>query len=116
MVWWGGANWPTVEANLCMLQVAVEISSDGTVRCIALPPSLSPPPSPTLTVAEIVKVNLQQCNFDVVMETAFPHLLLAHYRNQLLFLFVPEAILALCCRGDQDCSTGERAWLWLDRL
>ena len=93
-----------------MLLVAVEISSDGTVRCTGHPPSLylSPTPSSTITMADVVKLNLQQCSFDVVMETGFLRLLLAHYRNQLLFLFVPEAMLALCCHGDQASSTGER--------
>lgn len=110
VVQWGGPTRPTVEANLRMLLVVVEISSDGSVRCAGPPPSLClpPTPSPAPTMADLVQLNLQQHTFDVIMETGFLRLLLAHYRNQLLFLFVPEAMLVLCCHGDQASSTGER--------
>ena len=51
-------------------------------------------------------MKLEKSNYSLIAEIAFIHLMLAHYRNQLLYLFVPEAMLALSLPSDMPCSTG----------
>ena len=58
------------------------------------------------TIQEAVKMKLEKSNYELITEIALVHLMLAHYRNQLLHLFVPEAMLALSLPGDMPCSTG----------
>lgn len=51
-------------------------------------------------------MDLGRTDYETIVKIAFVHLLLGHYRNQLLFLFLPEAILALSLHGHMPCSTG----------
>ena len=56
-------------------------------------------------------MKLAKSDYGLITEVSFVHLLLAHYRNQLLHLFVPEAMLALSLHDNQPCNTGVRGGL-----
>ena len=49
-------------------------------------------------------MKLAKPDYELITEVAFVHLLLAHYRNQLLHLFVPEAMLALSLHDNEPCN------------
>ena len=55
---------------------------------------------------EVVKLKLAKSDYELIMDVSFVQLLLARYRNQLLHLFVPEAMLALSLHDNQPCNTG----------
>ena len=60
-------------------------------------------------VEQLKELRLSDGDCDSVKEVGFKHLLLSHYRNQLLHWFIPEAMLALSLSdsGDNDTSIGE---------
>lgn len=98
----GGEN---LEFALTTLSGSLEIVDD-----IIRPLQLTPP----LEVRghgmrEILKMELKEVESQKVMGVAFSRLLLSHYRNQLLHLFVEEAILALSLSCCLPCAEGKNA-------
>ena len=96
------------------MALVVEEKNDDLVR-----PHLLAQSAPTVAAAVSEKrqkgvehakeLRLSEDECDAVKDVGFKHLLLSHYRNQLLHWFVPEAILALSLShsGDNDTDTGE---------
>lgn len=101
-----------VKRALQTLSVAlvVDEDNDNLVR-----PHLLAQSAPTATVAvsekrrrgvECVKeLRLSKGECDAVKDVGFKHLLLSHYRNQLLHWFAPEAMLALSLSHTSDNCT-----------
>ena len=60
-----------------------------------------------VTMKEVGELRLGDDELTSIMEVGFKHMLLSHYRNQLLHWFVPEAMLALSLssNGDYDTTT-----------
>ena len=98
-----------VASGLKMLYMSVEVTEDNVVRAQGghLHCELSRSPKRQHRIEEVVKMELNRTDFDLIIELSFIHLMLAHYRNQLLHLFVPEAMLALCLRRDTPTNIGK---------
>lgn len=95
-----------VSSGLKMLTNVVSLSSDNIVT-IAIPDGL-PEPKETITpnaISELLCSKMDTNSFNLLAETAMPYLRLAYYRNQLLHLFVKDAILALCLAPESDYGT-----------
>ena len=54
------------------------------------------------SISEVMASQLERVEFSQLCEVAFVHLHLAHYRNQLLHLFVEDAMLSLCITPEMD--------------
>jgi glycerol-3-phosphate O-acyltransferase len=86
-----------VSSGLNMLHENVNLSSDNFVT-LSTPDSL-PNPGQTVrlsSMSEVLRDQVDSVCFFQLSEAAMTHLHLAHYRNQLLHLFVKDAMLALC--------------------
>ena len=92
-----------------MLYTSLEVTEDNIVRAQGgrLLSELSHSPRRQCRIEEVVTMELSRTDLDLITEISFVHLLLAHYRNQLLHLFVPEAMLALCLHRDTPTDIGE---------
>ena len=101
----------TVESSLRLLSTAIEVTEDEIVRPKTHPASPSRSTSSLQDVWELAKMDMEKQYFDRVVETGYVHLLLAHYRNQLLHLFVPEALVAMSLHGNTPCDRGGRHFL-----
>ena len=72
------------------------LSSALEVSDLIRPLQFSLPPGPRgIGIGEVVKMEVSVEETRQVLELAFSRLLLSHYRNQLLHLFLAEAMLAL---------------------
>lgn len=91
-----------VESGLKMLSVALTVNSDNLVQVRSgfSHDQAHPRQRQRPTLAEVILVQLPSEELDSIKQDAFFHLLLAHYRNQLLHLFVMEAMMALSLRGN----------------
>lgn len=81
-------------------------------------PHLHAPPTPSansagkkggrLSLSEVQKLRLVPEEYEEIKEIGCKHLLLSHYRNQLLHWFVSEAMLALSLspNGQHDTKVG----------
>ena len=86
-----------VESGLKMLSVALTVDSDNLVKVRSGLPHehahTRPQQRPSLKEVNLIQLPSEE--LDLLKQEAFFHLLLAHYRNQLLHLFVTEAMMAL---------------------
>lgn len=81
-------------------------------------PHLHAPPTPSadsagkkgerLSLSDVQKLGLAPEEYEEIKEIGCKHLLLSHYRNQLLHWFVSEAMLALSLslNGQHDTEIG----------
>ena len=101
-----------------MLYTSLEVTEDNVVRARGgrLLSELLRSPRRQRTIEEVVTMELNRADLDLVTELSFLHLLLAHYRNQLLHLFVPEAMLALCLHRDTPTDIGKAQCCLVPRL
>ena len=100
-----------VKRALQTLSVALVIDEDtSTVR-----PHLHAPPTPAaasddhirkghLSLNEVKELRLSPEECEGIKDISFKHLLLSHYRNQLLHWFVPESMLALSLSLNGTCD------------
>lgn len=99
-----------VRRALKTLSVAVVVDEDAsTVR-----PHLHVPPPPDSatkrdvsglpSLKQVQDMHLESKECERVKETGVKHLLLSHYRNQLLHWFVPDAMLALSLSLSGSCE------------
>lgn len=56
-------------------------------------------------ITEIMRNQIDSSCFSHLSQTAMTYLRLAYYRNQLLHLFVEDAMLALCLAPERDYGT-----------
>lgn len=89
----------------------MEVTEDQIVRPKACPPSST---SHRQTIQEVAKSEIEKLDLDAILDSGFTCLILAHYRNQLLYLFVLEAMAALSLRGNTPCDRG-RQWIVFGR-
>lgn len=54
------------------------------------------------SITEVFACKLEHSELSQLSEVAFVHLHLAHYRNQLLHLFVEDAMVSLCLDPESD--------------
>lgn len=85
-----------------MLGGSVNLSSDGLVtvatpECLACERTIRPP-----SMTKILCIQMDSICFSQLSEAAMAYLHVAYYRNQLLHLFVKDAMLALCLAPESD--------------
>lgn len=94
-----------VSSALRLLSGSVHIigDKDKVVRLAttALPVSLHQHLKP-ISMPQVYMCKLEKSEFKELSDVAFVHLHLAHYRNQLLHLFIEDAMLTLCLDLDSD--------------
>lgn len=91
-----------VVAKACArLHASVEVLSDGMVRPLASLPAGLPLLGSQIAkgMEGIAKLSVDSGEMDVLLKVATVHLTLAHYRNQLLHLFLGDAVLAAALQG-----------------
>ena len=94
---------------LQMLPACVELTPSGFVwpRTQHLTSKL-PPPDHTPPIADLCSVPLDPPELHAITEISFVHLMVAHYRNQLLFALIPEAMAALSLYRFLPCNRGKQ--------
>ena len=92
-----------VLSGLHMLHDSVNISSDNLIA-VASPGKILQHEQTTrlLSISQVLCSQIDSVCFTQLSEAAMIHLHLAHYRNQLLHLFVKDAMLALCLAPQSD--------------
>ena len=94
-----------IDFALRILSRSLENTPDGEIRPLTLK---SEPPNPQgASIEEISRLKLTPEETQQVTDTAFSRLLLSHYRNHLLHLFMVEGMLALCLQHCLPCSRSE---------
>lgn len=83
-----------------MLTDAVSLSTNQFVT-LSIPSLPLQAPRP-ISVKEIFSSQIDTSSFNQLTEIAYIYLRLGHYRNQLLHLFVEDAMLALCLAPEVD--------------
>lgn len=105
-----------VVAMVCArLHACVEVLPDGVVRPLAQLPQGLPLQGAQIAkgFTSIAQLSIDSGEMDVVLKVATIHLTLAHYRNQLLHLFVGDVALAAALQGGAETANmGE----WLGTL
>lgn len=108
LVEWSGAAGDVVASGLALLHSAVQVGANNCVypqsAALHSGASAAAQQSTSFKLAEVVKMTLNPAHFQAVSEVAFTHLLLGHYRNQILHLYVPEALLALSLHSNTSCD------------
>ena len=94
-----------IHSSIEMLSTALELTGDNILQPRTAH-KLSVPHRRPSTIQEVIKMDLDDSDYDVITDIGSAHLLLAHYRNQLVHLFVPEAMAALCLHSDMPCDRG----------
>ena len=89
-----------VSAGLKMLTDAVTLSTNEFVT-LSIPRLPQQAPKP-ISITDIFSSQIDASSFNQATEIAFIYLRLGHYRNQLLHLFVEDAMLALCLAPEID--------------
>ena len=83
------------------LSSSLEDSSD-VIRPLQFPPA--PGPRGLTTMREVMRTKISEEEGRRVQDVAFARVLLSHYRNQLIHLFVAEAMVALCVSCCLPCT------------
>ena len=87
-----------VLSGLCKLSQVVHTSADNYIT-IASPTAATTPKQQFVrpfSLEDILQVKMEDVYFKELCEVAYYHLHLAYYRNQLLHLFVEDAMVAVC--------------------
>ncbi len=87
-----------VESALTMLRVALTVDSGSKVVKVRTGPTHKRPQPVTTSIEQVNQMPLPVALFEGIKQEAFVHLVLAHYRNQLLHLFLVEGLVALSLR------------------
>lgn len=85
---------------LNMLSGVVNLSSENVVTIAA--PIVVLEHDQSVSMAEIFSSQMDNSDFNQLSEIALAHLQLGYYRNQLLHLFVEDAMLAVCLAPEID--------------
>lgn len=88
-----------VSAGLTMLTDAVCMTGSNLIAVANLQVEQEPVVRP---ITEIMCSQIDSSSFSQLSQTAMTYLRLAYYRNQLLHLFVEDAMLALCLIPERD--------------
>lgn len=99
-----------VSAGLKMLTDAVTLSTNKFVT-LSIPSLPLQVPKP-ISITEIFSSQMDNSSFNQITEISFIYLRLGHYRNQLLHLFVEDAMLALCLAPEVDYGMYLDLELW----
>ena len=94
------------EFTLSILSSSLDVTSDGRVRPLPLI-SEQPPSPPEYNIDSIARSEVTGEEAQRITDLAFSRLLLSHYRNQLLHLFLAESMLAMCLYHCLPCTQGE---------
>ncbi len=86
-----------MESALTMLTVALTVDSGKVVKIRTGPTHERLQPVAT-SIEQVNQTPLPVALFEGIKQEAFVHLVLAHYRNQLLHLFLVEGLVALSLR------------------
>lgn len=94
------------------LHASVEVLPDGVVQPLARLPQGRPLQGQQTAkgIASIAQLSIDSGEMDVVLKVATVHLTLAHYRNQLLHLFVGDVVLAAALQGGAE-TANKGEWL-----
>lgn len=86
-----------------MLSQVVNVSANNMITIAT--PTVTPTHKETIvrpsSVIELFSATIEAACFNQLSEVAYYHLHLAHYRNQLLHLFVEDAMMAVCLTSPQ---------------
>lgn len=77
-----------------MLPHIVNVSADNFITITG--PAVLEQYDTIPTISKLISTNMETAYFNRLSEVAYFHLHLAHYRNQLLHLFIEDALLAVC--------------------
>ena len=88
-------------SGLAMLPHVLHRSMDDFVT-ISVPHEIDYEQVHAVAITEILESKMDSGFFEKLCEIALAYLQLAYYRNQLLHLFVEEAMLALCLAPEND--------------
>lgn len=88
------------------LSSSLELTSADVIRPVPFV-SVLPPGPRGHNIEEVMKLELTAEESQKVTDLAFTRLQLSHYRNQLLHLFIAEAILAMSIYHCLPCSQGK---------
>ena len=97
-----------VKSGLKTLSSALEITSDNVVRlrgCSHV--TCNNPALVSHDLSTVNQIQLDSSQIDSILTTGTLYLLLVHYRNHLIHLFVPEAMLAICLPDDDTVHIGK---------
>ena len=78
---------------------------DSDSSDVIRPLQFAMPPAPRgLTIKESVRMEISADEIQSALDVAFSRILLSHYRNQLIHLFVAEAMMALSVSSCLPCT------------
>lgn len=87
-------NVKVVSSGLKKLPGVVKVSKDNLVQIDC--PRLDMHSGPSVTnIQELMSSKVEVSRFDVVVDISLVHLQLAYYRNQMIHLFIEDAMVAL---------------------
>ena len=99
----------TVAGACALLHVSVQVKEGGVVSIVTNGNRMQRVSEDTQDLNVLSKVYLSPNDMAGVLQDAFSHLMLGHYRNQILHLFLSEAILVAAVQGADTPSKGQ--WL-----
>ena len=97
----------TVVGACQLLHASVKVSPGGVVNIVGNGNWVRRASEKARDLGKLSELSLAQSDFEGVLQQAFSHLVLAHYRNQLLHLFLNEALFAASLQGTDSISSGE---------
>jgi glycerone phosphate O-acyltransferase len=96
----------TVAGACALLHVSVQVKEGGVVSIVTNGNRMQRVSEDTQDLNVLSKVYLSPNDMAGVLQDAFSHLMLGHYRNQILHLFLNEAILVAAVQGADTPSKG----------
>ncbi|KAL5463463.1 hypothetical protein EMCRGX_G032358 [Ephydatia muelleri] len=106
-VYWEGDNTVSlVHSSLQMHSACVELAPSDIVqpRTYHLTSKLATPSDHTPSIVDLLGMALDSSELHLITEISYMHLMLAHYRNQLMFALIPEAMVALSMYRFLPCN------------
>ena len=97
----------TVVGACQLLHASVNVSPGGVVNIVGNGNQVRRASKKARDLDKLSELSLTRSDFEGVLQQAFSHLVLAHYRNQLLHLFLNEALFAASLQGTDSISSGE---------
>lgn len=104
--WEEGDTLSLVHTSLKMHTVCLDLTPSGCVQphTSHLTSKLAASSERTLSIVDLLGTALDSSELHIITQISFVHLMLAHYRNQLMFALVPEAMAALSLYRFLPCS------------
>ena len=99
-----------VHSSLQMHSACVELAPSDIVqpRTYHLTSKLATPSDHTPSIVDLLGMALDSSELHLITEISYMHLMLAHYRNQLMFALIPEAMVALSMYRFLPCNKGKQ--------